>query len=58
MNQLVIEGGKPLSGQVRVSGAKNAVLKLMAATLMGQGRFVISNVPDIADVHSMAKVLR
>ena len=57
MNQLVIEG-KPLSGQVRVSGAKNAVLKLMAATLMGQGRFVISNVPDIADVHSMAKVLR
>lgn len=58
MHRLIIEGGKPLTGSVRISGAKNAVLKLMAATLLGEGRFTISNVPDIADVWTMIKVLR
>lgn len=54
----VIEGGARLSGDVRVSGAKNSVLKLMAAAIMSDGRCVIRNVPDIADVHTMVEVLR
>src|SRR5690606_14615526 len=40
----------PLSGTVRVCGAKNSVLKLLAATLLAPGEYVLRNVPDIADV--------
>lgn len=58
MHRLIVEGGKTLTGKVRISGAKNAVLKLMAATLLGEGNFSIGNVPDIADVWTMVKVLR
>lgn len=58
MKSLVIEGRNRLTGKIKVSGAKNAVLKLMAATLLGEGRFVICNVPDITDVRNMVKVLK
>lgn len=58
MQRLVIEGGRLLQGTLRVSGAKNAVLKLMAAALLGQGRFTIKDVPDIKDVHTMIGVLK
>ncbi len=51
-------GGRPLEGQVALSGAKNSVLKLMAATLLCEGRFTIRNVPDITDVRLMADLLR
>ena len=47
----------PLAGNVEISGAKNSVLKLMAATLLAPGRFVIRNVPRIADVAHMAELL-
>lgn len=50
-------GGARLTGEVRVSGAKNSVLKLMAAALLAEGTTVLSNVPDIADVPMMAAVL-
>lgn len=48
----------PLHGEVVVPGAKNSVLKLMAATLLGDGQFELSNVPDIVDVGIMAELLR
>ncbi|SLN00323.1 UDP-N-acetylglucosamine 1-carboxyvinyltransferase [Brevibacterium yomogidense] len=53
----VIEGPTVLSGDVTVRGAKNSVLKLMAATLLAPGRSVISNVPAIADVRIMCELL-
>jgi UDP-N-acetylglucosamine 1-carboxyvinyltransferase len=48
----------PLSGTVTISGAKNSVLKLMAATLLAPGRYVIRNVPRITDVVHMSELLR
>ena len=57
MQKLLIEGGYPLSGTIRISGAKNAVLKLMAAALLGRGKFVIHDVPAIKDVYTMIGVL-
>ena len=47
----------PLTGTVFVGGAKNSALKLMAASLLAPGRTVIDNVPDILDVHVMARLL-
>lgn len=58
MRELLIEGGHALTGSIRVSGAKNAVLKLMAAALLGQGEFVIRDVPAIKDVYIMLGVLQ
>ena len=52
-----IVGGARLHGQVKVSGAKNSVLKLMAATLLAPGRSTIRNVPEIVDVEIMADLL-
>ncbi|MEZ5206468.1 MAG: hypothetical protein R2690_05695 [Acidimicrobiales bacterium] len=58
MERLVIRPTGPLSGTVPIGGAKNSVLKLMAATLLAEGTFVLRNVPDITDVACMADVLR
>ena len=52
-----IVGGRPLNGQVAVTGAKNSVLKLMAASLLAPGKTVIRNVPAIADVEIMSELL-
>lgn len=49
--------GDPLSGTIRVGGAKNSVLKLMAAAILTEGAFELTNVPDIADVRIMRDVL-
>jgi UDP-N-acetylglucosamine 1-carboxyvinyltransferase len=57
VSSYVIEGGHRLSGRVRISGAKNSALKLMAASLMGSGSTVLSNVPRIGDVFTMMEVL-
>ena len=57
MEAIRIRGGSPLTGHVRISGAKNAALKLMAAALMAPDCSVIRNVPDIEDVRSMIGVL-
>ena len=54
----MVTGGNRLSGEVVVGGAKNSVLKLMAAALLAEGTSVISNCPDILDVPLMAEVLR
>jgi UDP-N-acetylglucosamine 1-carboxyvinyltransferase len=58
MDEIRVKGGTPLRGTVGVLGAKNAVLKEMAATLLAPGRYVLSNVPGIFDVELMADVLR
>lgn len=55
--RFVIQGGLPLAGTVRVGGAKNAVLPIMAATLLTREQCIIHNVPDIEDIRSMARVL-
>lgn len=54
---IAVRGNGPLSGTVTVPGAKNSVLKLMAATLLTDGTFEITNVPDIADVTIMGDLL-
>ena len=58
MDKIVINGGKKLKGQVKISGAKNAALPMMAATLLASGNFEIHNVPDLRDVKTMAHLLR
>jgi UDP-N-acetylglucosamine 1-carboxyvinyltransferase len=58
MDKLVIEGGKRLSGTVQISGAKNAALPILAATLLTDEKSVITNVPPLRDVHTMIKILR
>jgi UDP-N-acetylglucosamine 1-carboxyvinyltransferase len=55
---LKVTGGARLQGEVRVTGAKNSVLKLMAAALLAQGRSTIHEVPDILDVAIMGELLR
>jgi len=58
MDRLFVSGGTRLEGSVRVSGAKNSALKLMAATLLTSGSSRISNVPRIEDCRTMAEVLK
>jgi UDP-N-acetylglucosamine 1-carboxyvinyltransferase len=53
-----VSGGAALTGRVRVTGAKNSALKLMAASLLATGRTTIDEVPDILDVTIMSEVLR
>ncbi|HPN72570.1 MAG TPA: UDP-N-acetylglucosamine 1-carboxyvinyltransferase [Candidatus Omnitrophota bacterium] len=57
MDKLVIEGGRKLSGSITISGAKNACLPLLAATLLTDDKCEISNVPDLKDVSTMLKIL-
>jgi UDP-N-acetylglucosamine 1-carboxyvinyltransferase len=55
---LTVTGGSRLVGEVRVTGAKNSVLKLMAAALLARGTTTLTEVPDILDVEIMAELLR
>ncbi len=57
MYKFIIRGGQPLSGDVFISGAKNAVLPIMAATLITPGHFILRNVPDLRDTRTMLKLL-
>jgi UDP-N-acetylglucosamine 1-carboxyvinyltransferase len=58
VEQIVVRPNGPLAGTVRAGGAKNSALKLMVACLLSEGRTVLTNVPLIDDVGSMAEVLR
>ncbi|OUO33678.1 UDP-N-acetylglucosamine 1-carboxyvinyltransferase [Olsenella sp. An293] len=58
MDVIRVEGGHRVTGSVKVEGAKNSALKLMAATIMAPGTTTLTNVPNIADVHVMGKVLK
>jgi UDP-N-acetylglucosamine 1-carboxyvinyltransferase len=57
-DRFVVRGGARLSGEVAVTGAKNSVLKLMAAALLAEGTTTLTAVPDILDVTIMSEVLR
>ncbi len=57
MDKLVIEGGNVLQGTVPIGGSKNAVLPMMAATLLSDGKYRFENVPMLRDVSTMAKLL-
>ncbi len=57
MEKLVINGGKPLKGEVSISGAKNAVVAIIPAVLLVNGVCKIENVPDISDVDSILKMV-
>lgn len=56
-DKYIITGGTPLKGEVSIGGAKNAVLKLMAAAILAKGETVIHNVPDLTDVEIMLNVI-
>ena len=58
MDKLVIEGGHRLAGVVEVSGAKNAALPILAATVLTKEKSVIKNVPQVADILTMVKILK
>jgi len=57
VDKLVIQGGVPLSGEIRVSGAKNAALPLMCAALLTSEQLTLSNVPHLRDVSTMLRLL-
>ena len=57
MQKMVIEGGRPLAGEVAVSGSKNATLPIMAACLLAEGECRISGAPRLTDVETLGKVL-
>lgn len=56
-DKYIITGGTPLKGEVSIGGAKNAVLKLMAAAILAEGETLIHNVPDLTDVEIMLNVI-
>ncbi len=58
MDRLKIIGGERLSGEVRISGAKNATLPILAATLLAEGPVVLENVPHVNDVTTTVELLR
>lgn len=57
MDKIVIKGGKPLFGKVEISGAKNAVLPILAATLLTSGKNEIQSVPHVRDVTTMIRLI-
>ncbi len=57
MDKLQIQGGKPLEGEVRISGAKNAALPILAGTLLADSTVTVANVPHLQDVTTMIELL-
>jgi len=57
MDKIIVEGGRQLKGQVRISGAKNAALPILVSALLAEGSNTYSNVPDLKDVESIKSLL-
>ncbi|MEW8692595.1 MAG: UDP-N-acetylglucosamine 1-carboxyvinyltransferase, partial [Candidatus Thiodiazotropha endolucinida] len=57
MDKLIIRGGTPLSGEVRIAGAKNAALPILAATLLSDGPMRVGNVPHLHDITTTMELL-
>ncbi|HEB28853.1 MAG TPA: UDP-N-acetylglucosamine 1-carboxyvinyltransferase [Porticoccus sp.] len=57
MDKLLISGGGPLSGEIRISGAKNSALPILAATLLADGPVMVSNIPHLHDITTMLELL-
>lgn len=58
MDKLVIEGGMPLTGSIKVSGSKNAALPILFAAILASDSVTFSNVPDLRDIHTTLKLLQ
>lgn len=58
MSQLLIRGGRPLSGEVSIQGAKNSVLPILAATILARGQVVLRGCPALRDVDASVRILR
>ncbi len=58
MDKIIVEGGIPLKGAVMISGSKNAVLPILAATILTSGKNELENVPRVRDVTTMIKLLQ
>ena len=58
MDKLIITGGNRLEGEVRISGAKNSALPILAATLLADEPVTISNLPHLHDITTMLELLR
>ncbi|GAB7023511.1 UDP-N-acetylglucosamine 1-carboxyvinyltransferase [Salidesulfovibrio brasiliensis] len=57
MDKLIVQGGGPLEGRIRVSGAKNAALPILMACLLAEGKVELGNVPRLRDIHTSLKLL-
>jgi UDP-N-acetylglucosamine 1-carboxyvinyltransferase len=57
MDKLIITGGAPLSGEIRISGAKNAALPILAATLLAEGPVTVGNIPHLHDITTTMELL-
>ena len=58
MSKFIIQGGKRLEGEVKISGSKNAALPIIAATILNGGKTTLYNVPDIQDVQTMFEIIK
>ena len=57
MDKLLISGGQPLTGEIRISGAKNSALPILAATLLADEPVTIGNLPDLKDINTMKQLM-
>jgi UDP-N-acetylglucosamine 1-carboxyvinyltransferase len=58
VSKFLIRGGNELNGEIRIGGAKNAVLPILAATLMNGGENILFDCPNLSDVHAMIEILK
>ena len=58
MEKFVINGGKPLKGEVRISGAKNAAVAILPAVLLADSPCIVDNLPNISDVATILKAMQ
>ena len=58
MDKIEILGGKPLVGKISISGAKNAALPILAASLLTDSKLELSNIPKLSDINSMIRLLK
>ena len=57
MDKILIHGGRPLSGSIKISGSKNSALPILAATLLTKEPCIVHRVPDLSDTHYMLQIL-
>jgi len=57
MDSIIIEGGKPLNGEINISGSKNASLPLMSASLLTSDDLILTNIPKLSDIDTMKQLL-
>src|SRR6476646_3828320 len=57
MDKILIHGGRPLEGSIKISGSKNSALPIVAATLLTREPCILHRVPDLSDTHYMLQIL-